>query len=497
MSWKRATTETRVRAVKDSLKKVEIRELTREMDLANSDIPLDVAYQVNGAHSYLDIANASDLLDSTESESERSHKRFLRYLHILQRVVHTTVLAETDVYKIDFQNSRLHTLIYKPYDDEAKRVVVAVAVADALLRLLAKADDLHGELEDAKIRVGIESGKALAVRNGTRGHRELLFLGNPANQAAKLLTGTNDGIYLGADARAALGSTYKATDPRAAVLTEAQIADCVKRSGLTLDVDAMLKRWKEELKEIALADFVFTRPTPPLSQLKVDSLSPKESRRIEAVALMADIDGFTKFVAERIGTKDAGEAVRILHVLRKELRDILNDFGGCKVRYIGDCLQGVVAEGAGATDAGKTAETALWCAAAMRDGLDVIHTEFPDSKDLGLAIGLDFGPLSLTRLGVKGSRDRCIAGLAMNGAQVLQEGCKGAETAVSDRAYDAAPAWIRKAFKKPFRSAGLNTAVLSAHETQAGGGSSGGASGGGGNGAGGKSAVVIPKAFGW
>jgi hypothetical protein len=49
----------------------------------------------------------------------------------------------------------------------------------------------------AKVRIGIDSGKALAVNNGRRGHREPLFLGEPANQAAKRASGGEaTGIYL-------------------------------------------------------------------------------------------------------------------------------------------------------------------------------------------------------------------------------------------------------------------------------------------------------------
>src|SRR5438552_2716238 len=58
----------------------------------------------------------------------------------------------------------------------------------------------------AKVRVGIDTGKALAVNNGRRGHREPLFLGEPANHAAKRAGGgTVAGIYLTNKARKAIG----------------------------------------------------------------------------------------------------------------------------------------------------------------------------------------------------------------------------------------------------------------------------------------------------
>ncbi|TAK27008.1 MAG: transcriptional regulator [Myxococcaceae bacterium] len=421
-AWKRSISESRVRDALKALPSVEVVDLTREIDLATVSIPLTKAYRVDGVHTYIDIVNADQLLDSDKTESERSHRRLLRYLHIFQRVLHTAVLSVTDVYRVDAQNHRTHLITYKPYDDEAKRVAVAITVADSLRKLVALADDLHEELADARVRVGIESGVALAVRNGTRGDRELLFLGNPANHAAKLLGGTSDGIYLGAVARAALGKEFETKTPSSVVLTADQISKCVTKSGLTLDLDKMLKQWRDEVKENPISDFVFTRPTPPLSDLDVDALSPGASRRIEAAAIMADVDGFTKFVADRAGTDKAGSAVRALHVIRKELRDLLQDFGGKKVRYIGDCLQGVLAEGAATTDRVKTVSEALWCVAAMRDAFDIIHAEMPDTKPLGLGIGLETGPVSITRLGVKGSRSRCIVGQARVGGLLARGG---------------------------------------------------------------------------
>lgn len=456
-AWKRSTSESRVRDALKALPSVEVVDLTREMDLATVSIPLAKAYRVNGVHTYIDIVNADELLHSDKTESERSHKRLLRYLHIFQRVMHNAVLAVTDVYRIDAQNHRSHLITYKPYDDEAKRVAVAVTVANALRRLVALADDLHEELSDARVRVGIESGVALAVNNGTRGDRELLFLGNPANHAAKLLAGTTDGIYLGAVARAALGKEFDTKTPASVVLTADQISKCVTKSGLSLDVDKMLKQWRDEVKENPISDFVFTRPTPPLSNLDVDTLSPGESRRIEAAAIMADVDGFTKFVADRASTDKAGDVVRALHVIRKELRDVLQDFGGVKVRYIGDCLQGVLAEGATTTDRTKTVSEALWCVAAMRDAFDVIHAELPDTKTLGLGIGLETGPVAITRLGVKGSRSRCIVGHAMLTAQAEQETCSGTETVIGPVALSDGSAEVQGVFKASRKLANLTT----------------------------------------
>lgn len=480
MAWNRSTSLTRIRASIEATKSVQIRTLVREIDLSN--IGVAEAYRVDGVHGYFDIYNAKDLLGASGAESERSHQRYLRYLHIFSRVVHNTVLADTDAFKVDQQNERLHLLQFKPYDDEAKRIAKLVSTMRALRTLLGRVDELHDELVDARVCVGVETGVALAVNNGTRGDREPLFLGYPANHAAKLLR-ESPGIFLGAEARARLGSGF-AGDERTP-LTDTQLDTLDARAGLGLDINAMVKRWKHELATTPIASVEFIRPTPPLSDLAIGELTPKNSRRFDGVAFMADIDGFTKFVSRRIDeNENEGEAVQVLHVLRKELRDVLHDRGGRKVRYLGDCLQGATLEGDRVTDEAKTIEVSMDIVAELRSSFALVHEALPASKVLGLAIGAEFGPLSITRIGVKTDRDRCIAGRALLEAEHKQEGCTGAESAFG-------PAFCAKGdavAKKIFELEGHKIAALDVNKLDAlrkdargrlGGSSGGGSSGGG------------------
>jgi class 3 adenylate cyclase len=444
VSWTKEQSRARVRAALKDVENVEILDLVRETDLSN--IPLNRAYRVQGSHLYLDITNAASLMETGASESERSHKRYLRYLHVLQRVT-KLVFDRTDAVKVDFQNHRLHLVVHKPYDDEKKRVATTVAVAALLQRVIMVANELHEELPDAHVAGGVESGMALAVNNGTRGDREPLFLGDPANLAAKLLHGNGHGLYMGTTARAAMGASWAIDDPGRHPLTAEQIAECQKSAKLDVDEQALLDAWKRELKETPVSEFEFQRPTPPLKDLDLESLTPANSRRLEAATIMADIDGFTGFIAAAIRNRDEATAVRVLHVARKELRDVLNDFGGRKVRYIGDCIQGVIAEGTSrATDSARTVTSALLAAGALRDAFSIVREEVAGAGDLGLGIGFDYGPTAITRLGVKGSRDRCLAGTSVIAAEEVQRRCQGNETGISDGAFDVAPDAVRQVF---------------------------------------------------
>ena len=439
MGWKKQEATNRIKDAIRSCESVSVTDLVRETDL--TALPLTTAYRVKGAHIYVDIVNAAKLLDSDDSESERSHKRFLRFLHILQRVAHIDVFSQSDAVKVDFQNARLHFIVYRPYGSARKRIVHAIAVATELARMIENAGALHDELEDPIVSVGIESGISLAVHNGTRGDRESLFVGRPANRAAKLLG--KSGIYLGETARQEIGLNGDV----AQAVAEDELDDLIAEAALPFDQEDLEEAWNDQLDEAQQAIFEFSRPTPPLSDLGLDELTPGNSRRLEAASFVADLDGFTTFVDNAFENGKEAEAVQTLHVARKEFRDVLHAFGGKKIRYVGDALYGVLAEGTAlATDLEATTTSAAVCAAAMRSSFGLIRELVPAAAELGLQIGIELGPTSITRLGVQGSRHPCVAGRSVIQSEKLQRRASAVETRLGKQAMASASSGIRTAF---------------------------------------------------
>ena len=148
--------------------------------------------------------------------------------------------------------------------------------------------------------MGIDSGKALAVNNGRNGYREPLFLGEPANHAAKHASnGTAVGIYLTNTARKVIGLPEAAESNKTA-LTPEEIKVCQDAAALSVTCESIVKEWREDLKNNPIGVFEFSRQTPPLRDLNISVLTPKNSRRQEAVSIYADIDGFTAYVAKHI-----------------------------------------------------------------------------------------------------------------------------------------------------------------------------------------------------
>lgn len=463
-SWNKDRATKRIDAKIDALplSAIEIKEYVRETDLAN--LSGTVAYRVDGVHLYADILNLNEIL--AESDSEVSHKRTLRFLNLHYRAVHR-IIARVDALLVDFHNQRLHSVIAKPYDSEAKRVHRAVAIGQLVIDVLARTGE-NADHPAAKVRVGIDSGKALAVNNGRRGHREPLFLGEPANYAAKRAGGgTATGIYLTNVARKVIGLS-EVSNVDTTALTTAEIEVSQKDAKLDVTADDIVKEWQEDLKNNPIAAFEFSGHTPPYASLDIEALSAKNSRRQDACTVYGDIDGFTKYVGNNIAT-DAGakHVFRALHVLRSELDAVLHeDFKGRKVRFIGDCIHGLLVEGtAKTTETEETISNMTLCAAGMRSSFDLalsrLKAKGTDATSLGLAIGFEFGPMNITRLGMKGELIRCSVSRGIIAAENEQAHCKGTETAIGEKAYAKASDAVRNIFGTERKRAGLvyDTAV--------------------------------------
>ncbi|QHO77615.1 transcriptional regulator [Bradyrhizobium sp. CCBAU 051011] len=461
-SWKYDRAKDAIDKRLEEVKTVEIVDYKRDMSLES--IPTTKAYRVDGVHMYADILNLSDILGTTAAEGERCHKRALRFLNLHQRAVRR-ILARCDVRRVDFHNQRLHSLVTKPYgaDEEKKRVCRGVAIGKLIIDVLAETGDDDEDIPNAKVRIGIDTGVTLSVNNGRSGNREPLFLGSAANLAAKLASNWKaEGVFLTNVARKAAGlSEVDAGTEGTSPLSADEIKQCQDEAKLDVTKDEIVKEWRKDNEENPIGSFEFSRPTPPLRNLDISVLTPANSRRMEAVSTYADLDGFTKYVAKHID-KNAEDVVRCFHVIRSELDRVLSsDFGGRRIRFIGDCIHGLLMEGtAHTTDDEETISTATICAGGLRSSfnlaLERLEANKIDIDGLGLAIGFEFGAMTVTRLGMQGDRVRCSVSRGVLASEDEQCRCSGTETAIGQEAYDAGSGAVQKLFGKSRKIAGLD-----------------------------------------
>jgi class 3 adenylate cyclase len=441
------------------LKDIEIKDFVRDTDLTN--LPRNVAYRIDGVHLYADILNITDMLHVTDVEGETCHRRTLRFLNLHYRAVHR-ILECVDAIFVDFHNQRLHSVVAKPYDSESDRVHKAVSIGKLIIDVLAQTGE-DADHPAAKVRIGIDTGKALAVNNGRRGHREPLFLGEPANLAAKRASGGKaTGIYLTNRARKSIG-LKNAENEDTTALTAAEISICKEKAKIGITASEVVKEWKDDLEKNPIGVFDFKSHTPPFSTLDIETLSVKNSRRQNAASIYADLDGFTSYVAKNIGADSkAKHVVLTLHVLRSELDAVLHtDFAGRKVRFIGDCVHGLAVEGtAQTTDEKETISNLTLCAGGMRSSFNLALSKLKekgtDASSLGLAIGFEYGPITVTRLGVKGELVRCSVSRGILAAEEEQSRCAGNETAIGTIAYNNGSDAVQSAFGSSRKRADLD-----------------------------------------
>lgn len=451
-SWNEKAAESRISARLKEVEQVTIKEYVRDTVLTS--IPTNVAYRVDGVHLYVDIINIRELLETTKYDGETAQKRAFRFLNNHYRAVRN-ILQDVDAIQVDFHNQRLHAVFAKPYGDEAARVHKAIATAQLIRDVLAEVGQNEDDpLPAAKTRVGIDTGKALAVNNGRRSSREPLFLGNPANQAAKCAGYDTEveGIFITNTARSAVGWA-EVTNHSKTKLTETQVEESQDQAKLGLTVDKVVEDWQRDLEKNPIGSFAFTAHTPPYSNLEIEDLTPGNSRRQLATSIYADIDNFTKYVAARIDDdSESMDVVKTLHVLRSELDSVLyTDFDGKKIRFIGDCIHGILVEGtAKTTDEEETAKNAIRCAGAMRSSFIVAIQKLKeagiDAGDLGLAIGLEHGQVAVTRLGIRGEKVRCCLSRTVLTSEEEQLRCTGEQTAIGPNLANVAPKAISDLF---------------------------------------------------
>jgi hypothetical protein len=182
-------------------------------------------------------------------------------------------------------------------------------------------------------------------------------------------------------------------------------------------------------------------------------------------AVFADIDGFTRYIDQAIAEGQVAQAVANLHVLRGELAAVLReDFGGRKVRFIGDCLHGILAEGAPQSiDEQLTVRSAVLAAAAMRSSFDLCKQELPGIEALGIAIGVEFGVTPVCRLGLRGEASvRCSVSRATCVSEDEQRRCNGRETAIGETAFASGGVLIQHLFRGSRKAVGLTYAAACA-----------------------------------
>lgn len=409
-----------------------------------SRLPVSQAFMVEGVHLYGQLLDFDDLVAESGTETEASHRKLLRFLSMHYRVWDAIVDGD-DGDRVDYHGARLHAVVTSPAGNPAAQIARAVALARKLAEAAEKLGKAHGF--PSRIRFGIDHGRCLAMTTGRSHEKDTLFLGRPANHAAKLAASDmEEGIFLSetAQRRAKPGAVRKSAGRT--VLDEAYAAEAVRDFAF----DSLDRRVAEVALDVAEPLFHFKRPTLPLSGVRFADLTPAKSVRMAMASIFADIDGFTRFVDEAIegGADKIRHAVTTVHVIREELNSVLKeDFGGKRVRFVGDCIHGCMGEDERADNGPKTVRQAVMCANAMQSSFDLCLEAVGSDAEIDLAVGIEYGPTPMTRLGYRGDDSiRCAASRATIDAERTQQAIERGGIRLGPVARQVAEPVVRKIF---------------------------------------------------
>lgn len=241
MGWDYESSLKRVQVAYDATSDLTVSKVVRETDLENTT--LTKPRLVTGAHFYVDVTNyqallAADPITMPGSDDDvGGGEDLLHRSHLWAREVSRVVQRDFEATKVHFQGPKLHALVYRPIGDDQAMVVKAVLTAAAVRATAMIFAEVLGldRAEAWQTAAGVDFGEALVTANGVRGDRELLFLGNPANRAAKIV---GSDLCLTVEAADLLPEEFddllrKTDNPevRTAVMTDACLEELVEAHG--------------------------------------------------------------------------------------------------------------------------------------------------------------------------------------------------------------------------------------------------------------------------
>lgn len=434
-------------------------------------MPKGKAVVVDTVQIYIAITNYDEYRLDEGRETEASHDRAMRLLHLYYSAADRVIEASV-AQRVDFHSGRVHAVVLEAGDGGVSRETLSQALAfvEDFQRVAAAANrELANSEFDARFRIGIDVGTCVAINNGTGSEQEPLFLGGAANHAAKLASGNEPGIYVSNAVRRILGQQEVGMFEQVRSLAEHDLAANAARRGADdrlvfgpqdrkFFTDDIVGDWREEIRRGDFPDF--TNPTfrffykePPLSEIKYADLMPSNSIRMPLASIYADLSGYTDYIDNAVATGQIGEAVRALYVIRAEFQNVVEkDFGGRKVRFIGDCIHALIAEGSHTdTNPRETVASAAKCAGALHSSFGVCKMILDGLDELGLAIGVEYGQTPVSRIGIRGDRSvRVASSIATTRSEQMQRDCEHNGVKFGEAALRVAPAALNDLLEDGF-----------------------------------------------
>lgn len=452
MSWNYDRSRERIQTHLDGMGTIDVQKLKREADLETL-LSETQCREIFGAHVYVQVANFAKL--ASKNMGDQDVKRLIQAVHVYQREV-SRIVESSDLFdgvRVHFQGAKLHCLLYRPIDDGEELAIRAVLLQLVLRDFVTFVfNEAFSSLDDFRVAGGCDLGDVIGTQNGIRGDRELLFVGAPANYAAKIIAESGS-LRLRAPVYSALpddlkelASEVEGTDAEVYQLgsvTKKRLDELCDAYGIAWDREKSRERVDDDRRSYSLKDIGFSDADVLID---IDALGINHSKRVLAASIFADVSGFTRYVDGAETDEQKREALRVFHALRKEFAQVLtNDFDGVRVQFQGDRAQAFfhLPKGDERAIARKVLKAAVGVQSSMEKSLKDC---LPEAKPLTVAVGADLGTTLVSKLGSRGARDGICLGEAVESAAAIEERISGTQIGLSKTVYDQLTEEQRKLF---------------------------------------------------
>lgn len=442
MSWneERSTDRLRAESKRITTTGITVTPLTREMDLHN--LSTTDTRLVTGVHLYADITNLDELLED-ETLRRDNYKRLYRLLHLTRRELRHLTESVFGGDKIQVQGAKFHALLFRPYDDPETMAAEAIRLGMAMYAVLTDSISAIFTTYPALVpAIGIDYGECLVANIGVRGDRELISIGNAANNAAKMLVGGEDNITIGQTIYDVLddedqplftadGAKYRFN----CATTEEDLEKIVQEVDVTWTLQSSTNRMQDEKDALPLDSISIEEAREGID---ISTLGKYRAKIVSAASIFVDIDGYTSLINSLDGDQDKlAEAVQVLHLFRYELQRVAEcDYRGIAVQHQGDRLQ-VLFHKPGHDDEDVMQDAVDLCIALNSSVEDVLNKNHALLGPLHVAIGCEFGDALVGMLGTAGDRDPAVIGCATMDAEALQLAMSGNELGITTDVYES------------------------------------------------------------
>jgi class 3 adenylate cyclase len=450
MSWNYETSKKRIEKHVDEMGEINVEKLKREADL-NKLLTETCCREIHGAHVYFHVPNFARLA-SENAPDEEEFKRLIQGVHIYQREV-ARIVEDADKFdglRVHFQGVKLHALFYRPIDKTEKLATLAFFLQLVLKDFVNNVFNPNfPKLENFKITGGADIGDVTGTRNGSHNDRELLFLGAPANYAAKIINDAGQ-LRVTTELFDALpeklqGYCDEINEDVYQIqnISQATLHELLEEFGIVWNREASEKRIKDDKQNFPLKDIEYSSAN---TLIDIDSLGINNNKRVSAASIYGDVTGFTNYIDSAETDEKKKEALRVLHAIRREMaRVVKKDFKGIRVQFQGDRVQGLfhLPKDAEADFATEAVDAAVGLQSSMEKTIKAV---LPEAGHLKLAVGVDLDITLVTKLGTHAHRDRMCLGEGVESAARLEEKCSGGQIGISKRIYDLLPERLKQHF---------------------------------------------------